>query len=86
MELTSLTLYFVSLHLLSHRDNRVEFKKLLPLLIVYFILSTIYMIMLAAFTQMSFVDDRKFPGGLGTYKDVMYYVPVDKVNSNYQIR
>ena len=44
------------------------------------------MITLAAFTQMTFVDDRKFPGGPGAYEDVMYYVPTDKVNSNYQIR
>ena len=74
------------LRVFPYSPVQIKSKVRLPLLIVYFILSTIYMITLAAFTQMTFVDDRRFPGGPSAYKDAMYYVPINEVNSNYRIR
>ncbi|KAG8220623.1 hypothetical protein J3R82DRAFT_2881 [Butyriboletus roseoflavus] len=73
-------LYFLSFHLLTRAKNHVEFRKRLPLLIyitLSFVLGTIFMISLAAFTQMAFIDDRNYPGGPSAYENNMFSIPID---------
>ena len=76
----TVSLYFLSLHLLVRDKNRVEFRQRLPLLIYItasFILGTLFMIALAAFTQMAFIDDRNYPGGPNAFENNMFSIPVD---------
>ncbi|KIJ64927.1 hypothetical protein HYDPIDRAFT_89869 [Hydnomerulius pinastri MD-312] len=80
----SVSLYVMSFHLLVRNSTRVEFKKRLPLLIyitVAFILGTIFMVTLAAFTQMAFIDNRDYPGGPNAYENNMFSIPVDDVGN-----
>ena len=77
-------LYFSSLHLLIHSRNRVELKKRLPLLIyitVSFLLGTLFMISLAAFTQMAFIDNRNYPGGPNAFENNMFSIPIDDMGN-----
>ncbi|KAH7884134.1 hypothetical protein F5I97DRAFT_1898759 [Phlebopus sp. FC_14] len=76
----TVSLYFMSFHLLVRAKNRVEFKTRLPLLIyitVSFLLGTLFMFALAAFTQMAFIDNRNYPGGPNAYENNMFSIPVD---------
>lgn len=76
----TVSLYFLSFHLLVRDKNRVEFKKRIPLLIyitVSFLLGTLFMTALAAFTQMAFIDDRNYPGGPNAFENEMFSIPVD---------
>ncbi|KAF8553519.1 hypothetical protein OG21DRAFT_1441755 [Imleria badia] len=76
----TVSLYFLSFHLLVRDKNRVELKQRLPLLIyitVSFVLGTLFMIALATFTQMAFIDDRNYPGGPNAFENNMFSIPVD---------
>ncbi|KAF8553512.1 hypothetical protein OG21DRAFT_1463955 [Imleria badia] len=76
----TVSLYFLSFYLLVREKNRVEFKQRLPLLIYItasFLLGTLFMIALAAFTQMAFIDDRNYPGGPNAFENNMFSIPVD---------
>ncbi|KAG6369581.1 hypothetical protein JVT61DRAFT_14240 [Boletus reticuloceps] len=76
----TVALYFLSFYLLVREKNRVEFKKRLPLLIyitISFLLGTLFMCALAAFTQMAFIDDRNYPGGPNAYENNEFSIPVD---------
>jgi len=78
------SLYFLSFHLLVREKNHVEFKTRVPLLIcitVTFLLGTIFMISLAAFTQMAFIDDRNYSGGPNAFENNMFSIPVDNVGN-----
>ncbi|KAI9461082.1 hypothetical protein HD554DRAFT_2028457 [Boletus coccyginus] len=78
------SLYFLSFHLLVREKNRVEFKTRVPLLICItatFLLGTIFMISLAAFTQMAFIDNRNYPGGPNAFENNMFSIPVDNVGN-----
>jgi hypothetical protein len=80
----TVSLYFLSFHLLLREKNRVEFKQRLPLLIyitVSFLLGTLFMIALAAFTQMAFIDDRNYPGGPSAFENNMFSIPVDNAGN-----
>ena len=76
----TVSLYFLSFHLLTRKKNRVEFKQRLPLLIfitISFLLGTLFMIALAAFTQEAFIDDRNYPGGPNAYENNEFSIPID---------
>ena len=76
----TISLYSLSFHLLTRERSRVEFKKRLPLLVyitVSFLLGTLFMIALAAFTQEAFVDDRNYPGGPNAFENNEFSIPVD---------
>ena len=76
----TVSLYFLSFYLLVREKNRVEFKQRLPLLIYItasFLLGTLFMIALAAFTQMAFIDDRNYPGGPNAFENNMFSIPID---------
>ena len=76
----TVSLYFLSFNLLVRDRNRVEFKKRLPLLVyisLSFLLGTLFMCALAAFTQMAFIDDRNYPGGPDAFENNEFSIPVD---------
>ncbi|KAI9461088.1 hypothetical protein HD554DRAFT_2131070 [Boletus coccyginus] len=80
----TVSLYLLSFHLLTRQENRVEFKKRIPLLIyitLTFLLGTIFMISLAAFTQMAFIDDRNYPGGPNAFENDMFSIPLDNMGN-----
>jgi len=80
----TVSLYFLSFYLLVRQKNRVEFRKRLPLLAyitVSFLLGTIFMIALAAFTQMAFIDNRNYPGGPNAYEENMFSIPIDNMGN-----
>lgn len=73
-------LYFMTAHYLVSSPNRTEFKKRLPLLVyitLLFSLATIFMISLAGFTQMAFIDDRNYPGGPNAFENNEFSIPLD---------
>ena len=79
-----ISLYLSSFRHLMHKRNRAEFKNRLPLLIyitITFLLSTLYMISQAAFTQMAFIDDRDYPGGPSAFENNEFSIPVDDVGN-----
>ncbi|KIJ57991.1 hypothetical protein HYDPIDRAFT_163675 [Hydnomerulius pinastri MD-312] len=68
----------MAFHLLMWQNNRFEIR--VPLLIyitVAFMLGTLFMVALAAFTQMAFIDDRNYPGGPNAFENNMFSIPVD---------
>lgn len=80
----TVSLYFLSFYLRVRDQNRVEFRKRLPLLAyitISFLLGTIFMIALAAFTQMAFIDDRNYPGGPNAYENNMFSIPIDNTGN-----
>jgi len=76
----TVSLYLLSFHFLVREKNRVEFKQRVLLLIyitIIFLLGTLFMCSLAAFTQMVFIDDRNYPGGPSAFENNMFSIPTD---------
>ena len=44
---------------------------------VIFVLSTLYVVGLFQFTQLSFIDGRNIPGGPQAFEDLMFSLPID---------
>ncbi|KAG1829614.1 hypothetical protein EV424DRAFT_1507195 [Suillus variegatus] len=77
-------LYFMCSHLLFQQMNRTNYKKHLPSLIYIittFILSTLFMVSLADFTQLAFIQYRDFPGGPNAFENIMFRLPVDSLGN-----
>lgn len=83
-------LYFMTIHLLRMRpasseshDARSQKKRIA--LIIYitliFMLGILYMAGLLQFTQLSFIDDRDYPGGPNAFEQVMFSLPVDMLGN-----
>ena len=73
-------LYFMTLHYLTRSQNRMELKRSLPVVIyitTLFGLATIFMVSLVGFTQMTFIDDRNYPGGPNAFEDNEFSIPLD---------
>ncbi|KAG9310501.1 hypothetical protein JVU11DRAFT_9647 [Chiua virens] len=80
------TLYFMSFHLLVRAKKRMAFKFktrlfLLLYITITFVLSTIFMISLAASTQMAFIDNRNYPGGPNAFEDHVFSIPVGQAGN-----
>jgi len=78
----AVSLCFLSFHLLIREKNRLVFRRRLPLffyITASFILGTLHMISVAAFTQMAFIDDRNYPGGPDAFETYIYPIPVGDV-------
>ncbi|KAG2090616.1 uncharacterized protein F5147DRAFT_643435 [Suillus discolor] len=78
------TLFFMCFYLLIRQITRTNYKKTLPLLIyitVDFILGTIFVAVLADFTQLAFIQYRNYPGGPSAFENNMFGIPVDSVGN-----
>lgn len=74
------TLFFMCFYLLVRQITRTNYKKSLPLLVyitIDFILGTLFMAVLADFTQLAFIQYRDYPGGPNAYENNMFGIPVD---------
>jgi len=77
-----LTLSAICFKLLVRRINRQNYRCsccLLAFVTVIFLLGTIFMAGNSEFTQLSFIEDRNFPGGPGAFEVAMFAIPAGEV-------
>ncbi|ESK90410.1 hypothetical protein Moror_13676 [Moniliophthora roreri MCA 2997] len=75
-------LYVMACYLLwIHRRHQAQSYMRNIFFIVYtsiiFVLSTLYMVGLLQFTQLSFIDGRNIPGGPNAFEVIMFSLPID---------
>ncbi|EED84843.1 predicted protein [Postia placenta Mad-698-R] len=76
------TLFIICFKLLVQQMRRENYKRqciLLAFITTVFTLGTLLMYSIADMTQLSFINDRNFPGGPAAYEVQMYWIPVDEV-------
>lgn len=76
------TLFIICFKLLVQQMRRANYKRqciLLAFITTVFTLGTLLMYSIADMTQLSFINDRNFPGGPAAYEVQMYWIPVDEV-------
>jgi len=77
-----LTLSAICFKFLVRRINRQNYRCsccLLAFVTVIFLLGTIFMAGNSEFTQLSFIEDRNFPGGPGAFEVAMFAIPAGEV-------
>jgi len=79
-----LTLFLICFTLLWRQINQFNKRRQLSLLAfitAIFILGTLFMGSGAKFTQLSFIENRNYPGGPGAYEQAMFSIPVDELGN-----
>lgn len=79
-----LTLFIFGFYLLvrgSTPSNRLRSISLLVYIFVQFTLATLFVAACSDFTQLSFIDNREYPGGPGQYEIDMFATPIDELGT-----
>lgn len=83
-----LVLSFTCTHMLlqgrgagARNMSRLRRNALLGYVLFVTIIGTLFMAGCAAMTQLSFIDNRDFPGGPANYEETMFSIPIDEIGN-----
>ncbi|KAH7909378.1 hypothetical protein BJ138DRAFT_1155435 [Hygrophoropsis aurantiaca] len=80
----NVALYFMCFYLLIRQMTSANYKKHAPFIVyitVSFILGSLFMGSLAEFTQLAFIQDRKYPGGPNMFEQNEFSISADEIGN-----
>ena len=78
------TLFFMTVRLLYLQGKSTGWSRAAPFLAyicVMFLMGTLFMAACAEMTQLSFIDQRNFPGGPAAFETLEFAIPVDELGN-----